>query len=269
MQFTSPEQQVATENAVLAWAATSAVALSASQVVQTALVLLMQQRFNAAQSSMQADGYRGGRISEDGVWGRQSADAALRLLLLPRTSSDSAYVNDLVVAFGVSGSIIASSTPNGLRQRFPGIRDVIVSYSNRTDGVLRGLAGYGDGLRAAVANAPTTADVASRARTFLGAALQDTTASQTTATVVSTRTVPTGYPEKIAQATQTPSGVPPIVSTTTTVQPVNVPADAAPLDVQGRPVAAGPNLKIIIPAAVAGGLLIVWFAASYSRKRAR
>jgi hypothetical protein len=269
MQFSSPEQQVATENAVLAWAATSAVALSASQVVQSALVLLMQQRFNAAQPSFQADGYRGGRISEDGVWGRQSADAALRMLILPRTSNDSQYVSDMVAAFGASNAGIVAATPNGLRTRFPGIRDVVVAYSNRTEGVLRGLAGYGDGLRAAVANSPTTADAASRARTFLGAALQDTSTSQTTATVVSTRTVPTGFPEKVAQATQTPSGVPPIVTTTTSIQPVNVLADAAPIDVQGRPVTQGPNLKIIIPAAVAGGLLIVWLAASYSRKRAR
>lgn len=257
------------QNAVLAWAATSAVALNLSTVAQSALVLMMQQRYNAAIPLMQSLGVSPlSRITEDGQWGGQSALAALRFLAISRGADEPGTIlADIVTAFGASASGTGVGTTTALRARFSALRDAVTSYGNRTHGVAQGIAQYATTLLDAVRLAGTTADVGARARDYLGALYMTGAApSLPAAQVVSTRTPPDT--KTLQQATQTPSVDPNIVSASQEAGSTPTEMTLPGVDVVGRPWSERVNLKVVIPSVLVGTLFLVW-AYKQTQKRGR
>lgn len=259
--YSSPEVVILGQGSTLAWAATSAVGLSAPQVVQAALVLMLQQRFNAALPVFQGLGINTARIAEDGQWGRQSSRAALLFIAAARADDEPMQIftdTGMVSAWDMANTGAALGTVSTLRSRYGALRNAVTAYGNRTQGVARNLADNGAALLGAVQNAATTADVGSRATTLLGTMFQVGGASaggNAAPTVVSTRTSPPNMTSVLDKATQVPSGAIPVISPGgnaaaefTFDQPLNVQADTF-----GRRL----NLKIVIPVLVIGTLLTV------------
>lgn len=271
MTWTQNETTLGT-NATLAWAATTAVAVNLASVAQSGLLLMFQQRYNAANALYRSLGYPVGRIAEDGAWGGQSALALIVALAAGRAANET---NDVLIASGLvsafdfahNGAAINSKTK--LADRYAAMRDATTAYANRTQGVLRAFTTKSAGLLDVVRNAPTTADVAGRAQPYLGTLYADgATASMSTAATVSTRMMPN--PEILNQALQTPSVEPNIIPTSTQQAANITPAEMVfPAEnVTARPWKSTANLKVIIPSVIVGSLLLVW-AVKQKQKRGR
>lgn len=262
----SDAEQLVGQHAVLAWAATSAVALGVSSTVTAALVRLLQQRYNVSVPGLIEINIAARRIAEDGLWGRGTALAVLQLIAASRGEAEMIQLlvnTGITTAFDAANDCAAISTVAKVRSRYNALRDAVTTFGNTTQGVGRNLGPNGVALLDAVRTASTAADVTSRANTVL-AGLFATSAqpSVPTATVTATTQVPSGKTSAINQATQVPSRMPDVVTDVQFVAP-------PPLTVQGDTFGRRANLAVIIPSVFVGGLALVWLVKTFAHRGRR